>query len=170
MHVAARIWATGQTAQITGPSTVNQIFNVGCPNGKADRVLAEFVASRYRGWFTGSLAGFFSFGFVGAALLGNFIIPLAPVAWRFAVLLTAAPVLMLLWWRRALPESPRWLESRGRRQEAEAVMAGIEAQVQAERGVLPPVKASLSSSAPTKGTFVGNLASMSTCRSHSMSA
>jgi len=124
--------------------------------------LAEFVASRYRGRFTGSLAGFFSFGFVGAALLGNFIIPLAPVAWRFAVFLTAVPVVMLLWWRRALPESPRWLETRGRAQEAEAAMSRIEAEVVAELGdilVSPAVRAG----APPPvvvGTLFGNLAAL----------
>ncbi len=42
--------------------------------------LAEFVASRYRGRFTESLAGFFSFGFFGAALLGYFAVPAAPSA------------------------------------------------------------------------------------------
>ena len=40
--------------------------------------LAEFVARRYRGSFTGALAGFFSFGFVAAALLGYFIVPASP--------------------------------------------------------------------------------------------
>src|SRR3989440_4932272 len=35
--------------------------------------LAEFVARRYRGSFTGSLAGFFSFGFVGAAVPWSFL-------------------------------------------------------------------------------------------------
>ena len=76
--------------------------------------LTEFVAGRYRGRFTGSLAGFFSFGFVGAALLGYFIVPVHPEAWRWVLVLTAVPIVMLLWWRRALPESPRWLTSMGR--------------------------------------------------------
>jgi putative MFS transporter len=88
--------------------------------------LTEFVASRYRGRFTGSLAGFFSFGFVGAALLGYFIVPSHPQAWRWVLVLTAAPILMLLWWRRALPESPRWLASMGREAAAEAVVTNME--------------------------------------------
>ncbi|MCW8206306.1 MFS transporter [Verminephrobacter aporrectodeae subsp. tuberculatae] len=88
--------------------------------------LSEFVARRYRGRFTGALAGFFSFGFVAAALLGYLIVPASEDGWRIVILITAAPVLMLLWWRRVLPESPRWLESQGRNAEADAVVDAME--------------------------------------------
>jgi MFS transporter, putative metabolite:H+ symporter len=90
--------------------------------------LSEFVARRYRGSFTGSLAGFFSFGFVAAAVLGYLVIPLSPNAWRVVMVITALPILMLLWWRRALPESPRWLEARNRQAEAEAIVSRMEAE------------------------------------------
>lgn len=95
--------------------------------------LAEFVARRFRGSFTGSLAGFFSFGFVAAALLGYFIVPAHDEGWRMVLVITALPVVMLLWWRRALPESPRWLESRGRTDEASRILDKIEADF-ARRG------------------------------------
>ena len=122
--------------------------------------LTEFVAGRYRGRFTGSLAGFFSFGFVGAALLGYFIVPVHPEAWRWVLVLTAVPIVMLLWWRRALPESPRWLTSMGRTAEAEAVVADMEQRAQRGGyvlGALAPVPA-----APVdigaKRSFFGKLA------------
>ncbi|SFM98447.1 MFS transporter [Variovorax sp. OV329] len=101
--------------------------------------LSEFVARRYRGAFTGALAGFFSFGFVAAALLGYLIVPLHPEGWRIVILITATPVLMLLWWRRVLPESPRWLESQGRIAQADAVMDAVEAEVVQRGHALPPV-------------------------------
>lgn len=91
--------------------------------------LSEFVASRYRGRFVGALAGFFSFGFVAAALLGYLVVPMAPWGWRVAIAITAAPVVLLLWWRRALPESPRWLESRGRHAEADEILTKIEKEI-----------------------------------------
>lgn len=101
--------------------------------------LSEFVARRYRGIFTGALAGFFSFGFVAAALLGYFIVPAFPEGWRVVLFITALPVLMLLWWRRSLPESPRWLESQGRLGEAEAVVRAMEQAVERGGGVAAPL-------------------------------
>ncbi|MEJ3653619.1 MFS transporter [Actinomycetes bacterium KLBMP 9759] len=102
--------------------------------------LAEFVPAHRRGWFIGALAGFFSFGFVAAALIGRFVVPLGPEGWRVAQLITAVPIVMLLWWRRALPESPRYLLTSGRTEEAEAVVAEIERKVQRATGApLPPV-------------------------------
>ncbi len=66
----------------------------GCGTGAESAIVApflsEFVASRYRGSFTGSLAGFFSFGFVGAALLGYFLVPAFADGWRLVLALTAA--------------------------------------------------------------------------------
>ena len=101
--------------------------------------LSEFVATRYRGVFTGALAGFFSFGFVAAALLGYFVVPSSANGWRITLVVLALPVFVLLWWRRALMESPRWLESRGRVAEAEATVTRIEAAVIGYGHTLAPV-------------------------------
>jgi putative MFS transporter len=120
--------------------------------------LAEFVARRYRGLFTGSLAGFFSFGFVGAALLGYFIVPVFAEGWRIVLYITALPVVMLLWWRRALPESPRWLDSRGRHADADVVLNKIENEFAAQGVALPQPELqgpSGATAAPT-GTLVAN--------------
>ena len=102
--------------------------------------LAEFVPPQRRGWFVGALAGFFSFGYVGAALLGRFIVPLSADGWRWAQLMTAVPIVLLLWWRRSLRESPRYLLARGRRAEAQVVVESFEARVRRAIGrELPPV-------------------------------
>lgn len=103
--------------------------------------LAEFVPAARRGWFVGTLAGFFSFGFVAAALLARFVVAGSPNGWRVAQLLTAVPIAMLIWWRRALPESPRFLLAQGRHVEAEAVVVAIEREVEAVTGapLLPVV-------------------------------
>ncbi|WP_420964641.1 MFS transporter [Bradyrhizobium sp. B120] len=122
--------------------------------------LAEFVARRYRGAFTGALAGFFSFGFVAAALLGYFIVPAYENGWRIVLVITAIPVVMLLWWRRSLPESPRWLESRGRVKEAEAVLDKVEASFAREGRVLPAPVAEPAAPAVSSGTLLSNFAAL----------
>ncbi|GAA5156080.1 MFS transporter [Amycolatopsis dongchuanensis] len=102
--------------------------------------LSEFVPAKRRGWFVGALAGFFSFGFVAAALIGRFVVSAVPEGWRVAQVITALPIALLLWWRRSLPESPRFLLAQGRTAEAEQVVARLERAVEkATKAPLPPV-------------------------------
>lgn len=122
--------------------------------------LAEFVARRYRGSFTGALAGFFSFGFIAAALLGYFIVPTRDDGWRIVLVITAVPVVMLLWWRKALPESPRWLESRGRNGEAEAVLDKIEAGFARRGQVLPEPVPEAIAPPSSGGTLLANFVAL----------
>lgn len=102
--------------------------------------LSEFVPKHRRGWFLGALSGFFSFGFVGAALIGRFVVPLGENGWRWAQVITFIPIVMVLWWRRSLPESPRFLVTQGKHDEAERVVGEFEQRVQQAIGQeLPPV-------------------------------
>ncbi|KID27876.1 arabinose efflux permease family protein [Prauserella sp. Am3] len=86
---------------------------------------SEFVAARHRGRYVAGIVTFFAYGYIMAALLGRFIVPL-PEGWRWIQVVGAAPVLLILWWRRGLPESPRYLLARGRIREAEEVVASFE--------------------------------------------
>jgi MFS transporter, putative metabolite:H+ symporter len=104
-------------------------FGIGAESAIIAPFLAEFVQKKYRGRFVGSLSGFFSFGFVFAALLGYFVVPASGDGWRIVQIIGALPIVMLLWWRRSLPESPRWLIQRGRSTEAGAEVDKIEAEV-----------------------------------------
>jgi len=117
--------------------------------------LSEFVPAARRGWFIGALAGFFSFGFVGAAVLGRLVVPTSDEGWRWAQVITAIPVLMVLWWRRSLSESPRWLLSQGRGDEAERVVSDFERRTELATGrPLPPVApaAGQSPAVPAEGS------------------
>jgi putative MFS transporter len=106
--------------------------------------LAEFVPRRYRGMFCGALVGFMSFGYFTSSILGFTVVRNFPEGWRYVAVLTALPVIMLLWWRKTLPESPRWLESQGRHGEAEGIVATVESWF-ATRGIaLPPLGAAAS--------------------------
>lgn len=122
--------------------------------------LSEFVPAARRGWFVGTLAGFFSFGFVGAALIGRFIV-VHDNGWRWAQVVTAVPILMLLWWRRRLPESPRFLLAGGRAQEAERVVTDLERRVEAATGHrLPPVPDDAGEGVPVARPRLGVAASL----------
>lgn len=115
-------------------------FGAGAESAIIAPFLSEFVPAARRGWFVGALAGFFSFGFVLAALLGRFVVQPVPEGWRWAQVVTAAPIALLLWWRRSLPESPRYLLANGRTAEAEQVVTELEHKVQVTtRAPLPPV-------------------------------
>ncbi|WP_126428795.1 MFS transporter [Brevibacillus marinus] len=96
--------------------------------------LSELISSKYRGKYVGALSGFFSFGYVGAAVLAYFVIPISEYGWRIALLITALPIFLVIYWRRALPESPRWLESKGKLKEADQVMTEIERKVEQHIG------------------------------------
>ena len=124
--------------------------------------LSEFVARQYRGRFTGSLAGFFSFGFVAAALLGYLVVPPLREGWRYVIIITALPVGMLLWWRRSLPESPRWLDCRKRMGEAEAVLDEMEREYQLRVGPLPdlPPEGVAPSLSAHQGTLISNFGAL----------
>lgn len=49
-------------------------------------------------------------------------------SWRLAFLIGAAIGIVVIWMRKHVPESPRWLMIHGRRGEAESIVADIEAQ------------------------------------------
>jgi MFS transporter, putative metabolite:H+ symporter len=69
-------------------------------------------------------------------LLASAIVPLTDWSWRLVYVWGALGVLTLVLIRR-LVESPRWYESRGEYDRADAVLREIEEQVAADRGPLP---------------------------------
>lgn len=61
--------------------------------------------------------------------------------WRWVVLIGASGGVIIWFIRRRIPESPRWLEQHGRLEEAERLIAEIEARVRQQTGKeLPPPK------------------------------
>ncbi|WP_435595625.1 MFS transporter [Streptomyces albogriseolus] len=69
-------------------------------------------------------------------LIASAVVPMSDWSWRLVYLWGSLGALFLFFVRR-LEESPRWLESRGRHEEAEAALTRIEARATAEHGPLP---------------------------------
>ncbi|MGY0065429.1 MFS transporter [Streptomyces sp. QTS137] len=73
-------------------------------------------------------------------LIASAVVPVNDWSWRLVYLWGSLGVLFLIFLRKIV-ESPQWLESRGRHEEAEAILARIEADAEAEHGPLPDVQA-----------------------------
>jgi MFS transporter, putative metabolite:H+ symporter len=86
--------------------------------------LTEFVPPRTRGRWLSFMAFIVVAGFPVTAILSYLIIP--SFGWRPMFVIAGVGSLIVWYLRKRLPESPRWLESKGRDAEAEALVTAIE--------------------------------------------
>jgi putative MFS transporter len=98
--------------------------------------MTEFVPPRARGRWLGALSAMVVSSLPVSGLIGTAIIP--RFGWRAMFVLGGFGALVVWYLRKALPESPRWLESVGRDEEANALLQAIEREVSSQRGLLPP--------------------------------
>jgi MFS family permease len=103
----------------------------------------ELVPARLRGridlWINGTFwLGIILGSFVATAFLSPSVFG-SRLGWRLAFCSGLPLGAAVLWMRRYIPESPRWLISRGALREAEAVIEEIEASVEQQFGELAPV-------------------------------
>jgi putative MFS transporter len=97
----------------------------------------EIAPSRIRGRFFLLYEALFVLGYLVAAILGVLLI--SRYGWQIMFLIGAAPALIAAVMRRTVPESPRWLASKGRGAEAHAIVAKMEREAEAKIGTsLPP--------------------------------
>jgi len=87
--------------------------------------IGEMFPSRVRGAFQARILMFGLIGIPATAYVARFMIPNAAWGWRGVFVWGALAIFFPLFARR-LEESPRWLERRGRRAEAEDVLTQIE--------------------------------------------
>ena len=78
--------------------------------------MLEFIPPTYRGRWAALLSLVTNFGLFASTLLSWLIIPV--LGWRPMFVIAGLGAFVVLWMRKAMPESPRWLEVQGRAAEA----------------------------------------------------
>jgi len=105
----------------------------------------EFARAKGRGRFSISIQVLFSIGLLAVALVGVYVVP--RWGWQWMFIIGAIPALIAIPMRAVLPESPRWLASRGRYDEADRALARIEDIAAAEGLTVPALPADLPAAA-----------------------
>jgi MFS family permease len=119
-------------------------MGIGGEYAAINSAIDELIPARRRGWTDLAINGSF---WIGAALgaagsllvLDPRIIP-PTIGWRAAFAIGGVLGFAIMWLRRYVPESPRWLMIHGRLAEAEAIVEGIERRVGAPYRSMPTTR------------------------------
>jgi putative MFS transporter len=143
---ACQLWAHGPWSLFILRLLIG--FGLGADYAVGPTLLAEFSPRRLRGLLLGSLTVFWTVGYVMANILGTYI-SLDDASAHLLLASGALPAALVLLVRIGTPESPSWLASRGRVDEANAIrhrFLGEEAIQRSEPQ--PPAAAQPAQSAP----------------------
>lgn len=114
---------------VTGPTELLILrfilgFAIGADYAIAPALLSEFLPRRARGRLLSSLNATFTVGFVASYGVGFALqAALGDASWRWMLAASAVPAFITLLLRLGMPESPRWLMSKGHVDEARTVLA-----------------------------------------------
>ncbi len=144
LFVATLLWYAGFTV-LTGLSpNLAAVYGlrflaalgVGAEYAIINAAIAEFMPARVRGKANAFVMNFWPIGAILAGLLAYLALDTlalsSATSWRYMFVLGGLLALVVLYFRRRIPESPRWLISRGRHDEAEQVLRALES-----RGAVP---------------------------------
>ena len=121
-------------------------MGIGGEYAAINSAIDELIPSRNRGWADLSINGTWWLGTIigslaSLALLNPHLID-PHIGWRLTFAMGATLAFAMIFVRRSLPESPRWLMLHGREDEARRVVSEIEQHVQRQTNApLPPAPA-----------------------------
>ena len=101
-------------------------------------LVSEFSSTQSRGRHNTFLGAMWFVGAVFAYIVGIIMLPLGDQAWRYMLLVGAVFALIVFFFRVTLPESPRWLASKGREKEAKEILMNITGHKNIVLPVSPP--------------------------------
>ncbi|MGH7684880.1 MAG: MFS transporter, partial [Vulcanimicrobiaceae bacterium] len=98
-------------------------IGIGADYAIASPIIAEVIPAKDRGKIlTANWALAWLIGELLAFGIGYLLMPTGPNAWRWMLGIGAIPAIIVMVSRRTFVESPRWLKSAGRTEEAEAIV------------------------------------------------
>ena len=97
----------------------------------------EFLPQKHRGKWVARLSLIGNTAPPIATAVGFIVMPLlgSEYGWRSLFMIAGVAAIALWFARKTLPESPRWLASRGRYEEADAILKEVEKQVEKKNGM-----------------------------------
>ncbi|WP_073135675.1 MFS transporter [Muricoccus roseus] len=135
---------------------------IGGEYSAVNSAIQELIPARRRGTtdlaVNGTFWGGAAIGAASSLLLLDPAVIDPELGWRLAFGVGGALSISVLFLRRFIPESPRWLMTHGRREEAERIVGDIEAWVEREKGPLPPVQGRPITIDPRTHTTLGEVA------------
>ncbi len=100
-------------------------LGVGGEYSAVTSAISEFTPARNRGRSNGLVMSFWAIGGILASVVSILVISTLGLSWRFTLLFGVVSAAYGLLARRLIPESPRWLASHGRADEADQVVETI---------------------------------------------
>lgn len=95
---------------------------IGADYAIGSALLAEFLPRRQRGPLLASLNAVWTVGYVVAFVVGYLMRGLGDDSWRWMLVSSVVPAVIVLSLRLGTPESPRWLAAHGREEESRQVL------------------------------------------------